>query len=317
MTTSASAPSTTAPPSTVDHRVQGSRGPQYEGRTFEARLMAPALILLAVLSILPFLFIVVTSFMRIDLIQGLSFEWTGFANWSNSFADSVVRASWVRGITYFLATVGLEMALGIGVALVLWRLVWGRNLVLSAVLLPMFIAPVIVGLIGRFMFDSTFGLYAWVLESTGLYASDVFANPTSAFVTVILLDVWEWTPLIALIALAGFTSVSPDTIEAAQVDGATFFQRLRHVVFPQMTEILLVALLIRAMDAIRYFDIIWVTTNGGPANATKIIPIRLYEIAFKFFDFGYAAVIGLMMLVFSIIVANVFIRILKRQGLAT
>jgi ABC-type Fe3+ transport system permease subunit len=105
-------------------------------------------------------------------------------------------------------------------------------------------------------------------------------------------------------------------IEAAKVDGANYLERLRYIVAPSIAGVVIVALLVRSMDAIRYFDIITVTTNGGPGNTTKIIPIRLYETAFRFFDLGYAAAIGLGMLVFSILVANVFVRILESRGLA-
>ena len=100
------------------------------------------------------------------------------------------------------------------------------------------------------------------------------------------------------------------------MDGASYWQRLRYIVMPLISGVVIVALLVRSMDAIRFFDIIFITTNGGPADATKIIPIRLYETAFRFFDLGYAAAIGLGMLAFSIVIANLFLRILKTQGLA-
>ncbi|MDT7599967.1 MAG: multiple sugar transport system permease protein, partial [Pseudonocardiales bacterium] len=102
----------------------------------------------------------------------------------------------------------------------------------------------------------------------------------------------------------------------AALDGTSGWQLLRYVVLPSISSVLLVALLIRSMDAIRYFDIIWVTTNGGPADATKIVPVRLYEVAFRFFDLGYAAAIGLLMLVVSIVIARAFVRLLDQKGLA-
>jgi multiple sugar transport system permease protein len=130
------------------------------------------------------------------------------------------------------------------------------------------------------------------------------------------MDVWEWTPLITLITLAGLVSIQPQVLEAAKVDGANYLQRLLHIVFPSISGIVVVALLIRSMDALRYFDIIWQATNGGPADATKIIPLRLYEYAFRFFHLGYAAAIGLGMLAVSILIANIFTRILRQRGLA-
>ena len=278
--------------------------------------MAPALFVLALLSIFPFIYIVLMSLSRVGLIGGIDLHWAGLDNWTRLFSDESVGAAWMRSIVYFVLTVGLEMTLGIGMALLVHSMVWGKNLVLSLLLMPMFMAPAIVGLLGRFLTDSTFGLYAWVLRETGLYSGDILGSTTSAFIAVTLMDVWEWTPLIALIVLAGLSSLPKPVIEASRVDGATYWQRLRHIVFPMIAGVVIVALLVRSMDAIRYFDIIYTTTNGGPADATKIVPIRLYETAFRFFDLGYAAAIGLSMLAVSILLANLFLRTLKKRGLA-
>jgi multiple sugar transport system permease protein len=279
-------------------------------------MLAPALILLAALSLFPFVYIVLMSLSRVGLIGGISLHWAGVDNWTRLFSDPIVGASWLRAAVYFVATVGLELLLGVAFALALWEIVRGRNIVLSLLLMPMFMAPVIVGLLGRFLTDSTYGLYAWVLKETHIFSGDILGSPTAAFVAVTLMDVWEWTPLIALIVLAGLTSIPGPVLEAARVDGASYWQRLRHIVLPMISGVVIIALLIRAMDAIRYYDIITNTTAGGPADATKIIPLRLYEEAFRFFDLGYAAAIGLTMLAFSIVVANLFVRLLRRRGLA-
>ncbi len=286
------------------------------GLSMELKMLLPVLLLLAVLSLFPFFYIIWMSLNTVSLINGISFEFAGLANWTRMFTDVIVGAAWARAALYFVATVGLEMVLGIAIALLIHELVWGKNLALSLILLPMFMAPVIVGLLGRFLTDSSYGLYAFVLRETGLFERDILGTSSSALTAVILMDVWEWTPLVVLIVLAGLASVNQYVIEAAKVDGANYLARLRHIIAPSIAGVVIVALLVRSMDAIRYFDIITVTTNGGPGNTTKIIPIRLYETAFRFFDLGYAAAIGLGMLVFSILVANVFVQILERRGLA-
>ena len=291
---------------------KGSNG----GVSLETKMLVPVLALLAVLSLFPFFYIIWMSLNIVSLINGISFDFAGLANWTRMFTDEIVGAAWARAALYFVATVGLEMILGIAIALLVHELVWGKNLVLSLILLPMFMAPVIVGLLGRFLTDSSYGLYAYVLRELGIFESDILGTASSALPAVILMDVWEWTPLIVLIVLAGLASVNQYVIEAAKVDGAGYLERLRYIVAPSIAGVVIVALLVRSMDAIRYFDIITVTTNGGPGNTTKIIPIRLYETAFRFFDLGYAAAIGLGMLVFSILVANVFVRILESRGLA-
>jgi multiple sugar transport system permease protein len=292
------------------------RIPRARALSFNGRMMAPALVVLAALSLFPFVYIILMSLSRVGLIGGINLHWAGLDNWTRLFSDSTVGAAWVRSVVYFVLTVGLEMLLGIGIALLVHSLVWGRNLVTSLLLMPMFMAPVIVGLLGRFLTDSTYGLYAWLLRETHLYTGDIIGGTKSAFVAVTLMDVWEWTPLITLIVLAGLASLPKPVLEAARVDGATYWQRLRHVVLPMISGVVIVALLVRSMDAIRYFDIIYNTTNGGPADATKVVPVRLYETAFRFFDLGYAAAIGLSMLAVSILVANLFMRTLKRRGLA-
>lgn len=279
-------------------------------------MMLPALLLLAAISLFPFFFVVLMSFNEVSPIGGLSFEWVGLENWANVFTDPDIRSSWMTSLIYFVSALMLEMVLGIAIALLVHELVWGKNLAISIIIMPVFIAPVIVGLLSTFLVDSTFGLYDWMLEVTGIFPGNILGTGRSALIAVILMDVWEWTPLITLIVLAGLASVPQDVIEAARVDGANYWQRLRHVVAPMISGIVIVALLIRSMDLIRYFDKILVTTNGGPADATKIISIRLYETAFRFFELGYAAAIGLTMLAFSIIIAIAFVQVLRRRGLA-
>jgi multiple sugar transport system permease protein len=287
--------------------------PSARRQGFELAMMSPALFLLALITLVPFFSIIWMSFNDVSLMGGLAFEFSGLDNWQRVFTDPDIRSSWLISLVYFLATVGLEMVIGTAMALLVYSLTRGSNIIISLLLIPMFIAPVIVGLLGRFMLDPSHGLYAWMLNESGLFDGNILGSVGSAMVAVILMDVWEWTPLVALIVLAGLASVPEDILEAAEMDGAKYGQKLLYIILPSISNILLVALLIRAMDAIRFFAIIFITTNGGPADSTKIIPIRLYDIAFRFFDLGYAAAVGITMLVFSIMVATAFTKLLKRQ----
>src|SRR5215203_5982427 len=148
--------------------------------SFGARMMLPALVLLAALSLFPFLFIVWMSFNDVSPIGGLSFDWVGLENWADLFTDPNVRSSWMTSGIYFVATVGLEMVLGITVALLVHEIIWGTNLAISLLLMPVFIAPVIVGLLGRFLVDPTYGLYAWALNATSLFTHNILGNGDSA-----------------------------------------------------------------------------------------------------------------------------------------
>ncbi len=283
------------------------------GQGFELAMMSPALILLAAISFIPLFTMIWMSLSKVGLIGGLSFDFIGLANWKHLFTDPDIGSSWILSVIYFAATVGAEMILGTLMALLIHSLIKARNVVLSLVLIPMFIAPIIVGLLGRFLLDPSFGLYSWFLSASGLYDGNILGSVGPALAAVIGLDIWEWSPLVALIVLAGLTAVPTDILEAAEVDGASYRHKLVSIILPSILPILLVALLIRAMDAIRFFAIIFITTNGGPADSTKIIPIRLYDIAFRFFDLGYASAVGLTMLVFSIVIATVFVRVLQRK----
>src|ERR671921_2613854 len=187
------------------------------GLSLEMKMLVPVLLLLAILSLFPFFYIIWMSLNTVSLINGISFDFAGLANWTRMFTDVIVGAAWVRAALYFVATVGLEMVLGVAIALLVHELVWGQNLVLSLILLPMFMAPVIVGLLGRFLTDSSYGLYAYVLRELGIFESDILGTASSALPAVILMDVWEWTPLIVLIVLAGLASVNQYVIEAAKV----------------------------------------------------------------------------------------------------
>lgn len=300
---------------TVDRatRAGADPAPRRSRLTLHELMMAPALLLLAVLSIIPLVTLIAMSFSRVRLLGGVRLEWVGLDNWSRALTDADLWHGWALTLVYFVITLAIEMVLGIAIAAVLSRLARGRGPLLVLVLLPMFVAPAIVGLLGRYLTDSTFGLYAWVLQGVGIH-HDILGNPHSALAAVVLMDVWEWTPLIALISLAGMTSVNPSILEAAALDGAGSWRTLWHIVLPSIMNVLTVALLIRSMDLVRYFDIITVTTNGGPADATKIMPLRLYESSFRFFDLGYAAVIGLMMLVLTIVIARIFVRMLSGKG---
>ncbi|MGI5129987.1 carbohydrate ABC transporter permease [Pseudonocardia sp. CA-107938] len=279
--------------------------------------MLPALMVLAALSIVPFVVLIAMSVSKVSTLGRVSLQFAGLANWQAVLTDSSIWAAWGRSAIHLAAIISLEMVAGLVVAVVLHHLVRARSLVLALVLLPMFLAPVMVGLLGRFLFDSTIGLYARLLQLLGL-DQDLLASPGTALPTVIAIDVWQWTPLIALILLAGLVSVPASTAEAAAVDGAGFLRTLWSVTLPQMRAVIIVALLVRCMDAIRFFDIITATTNGGPADSTKTVPLKLYELAFRFNNqMGKAAVLALMMLISSIVLARLFLRAFADRDGAT
>lgn len=294
------------------------------GVSFEVRMMIPALIVLAAVSIVPFISLIVMSFSAVRLLGGVSIQPLGFANWSAVLTDPETWHSWLVTIEFFVLAVGLEMVLGVVIALVLDAMHRARSITFSLVLLPMFLAPITVGLLGTFLLDPTIGLYTWLLKNVGLLAPghSILGQQSTALLATATLDAWEWTPLVALIVLAGLSAVNPYVLEAAAVDGAGYFRTLSSIVFPTIAPVLLVALLVRSMDAIRYYDIVKISTGGGPANTTWMISLQLNEkVQATNLDgvttlIGQASVIGLTMLMFSTIIANLFVRMLNRKEAA-
>ena len=237
-------------------------------------MLLPAVLVLAALSIYPFFYMIWMSLSSITLIGGISTTFVGLQNWETLVTDPAVWSSWLTTLEYVGGILIIEMVLGIAVALAITELGAFRNLVLTLVILPMFMAPVVVGLLGLFLTNSTYGLYAYFLRRLGLFTNtEILGNTSTALPALMLMDVWEWTPLVVMIVAAGLSALPKEPLEAASVDGASALQRLRYVVLPMLRPAILVALLIRSMDAIRYYDIIWVTTAGA-----CLIPVVLFAL---------------------------------------
>lgn len=276
--------------------------------TTENMMLTPAIVVLATVSIFPFLYLIYASFMDFSLaIDDPTFA--GLRNWIRLVKDPLIHHSWYITVIYAVAGLAIEVVLGVGVALLLYATPWGRNLFVTLWMLPIFVAPIVAGLLSWFLLNSSYGLYAWVLQSMGIH-TDIFGTVGTALPAVIMVDVWEWTPLITLIVLSGLQSLPTEPLEAAEVDGASYFQKLRYVILPLSARIIVVALLIRSMDIMRFIDTIFITTAGGPADSTKIIGLRLFDVAFRFMDIGFAAAIGLSMLLVTTLLGKAFIRVM-------
>jgi multiple sugar transport system permease protein len=181
-------------------------------------------------------------------------------------------------------------------------------------ILPMTIAPVVVGVIWRLIYASDIGVANPLFAFFGLTEPDVLAHGTSAFLGLVVVDIWEWTPLIFLILLAGIQGLPQEALEAARVDGAGKVQVFFHHMLPLLRPVLLVAIVLRTIDAIGTFDQIFVLTRGGPGTSTQLISIYGYNTAFRFSQFGYAAAMLLMLLAFMLVLMIVAIRLMRRAA---
>ncbi len=299
---------------TTTHRRESSLGVKIRNEQGTERLMlAPALLCLALISIFPLLYMFYISLYDFSMsVNNPTF--VGLNNWVRVLKSSTFWGAWAR--TGQIAGIGLtiQMLLGVGAALLIYQLPKGQNVILTLFMLPVFVAPIVAGLLGRFLLNSTYGFYAWLMSFFG-YTGELFASPAGAVIGIILIDVWEWTPLVTMIVLAGLQSMDVEVLEAASIDGASYRQRLRYVILPLASRTMLVALLVRAMDILRYVDTIKIITEGGPADATKVAGFHLMEVAFRFQNFGQAAVLGIIMVAVISVLGKLFIRLMGRGAL--
>jgi len=225
-------------------------------------------------------------------------------------------ALWTTARYVFFA-VTIETLLGLGLALlVVSELRFSRFLRVS-LLLPMTIAPVVVGVIWRLMYASDIGIVNPLANLLGFGDVNVLAHPTTAFIGVVVVDIWEWTPLLFLIILAGLQSLPQEPIEAAKVDGAGPWRVFFDHTLPLLLPVLMVAVVLRLIDAVGTFDQIFVLTKGGPGTATQLISTYAYNTAFQFTQYGRAMAMVVALLVLVVLLTVVAIRFMRRAAART
>ncbi|NJN98577.1 MAG: sugar ABC transporter permease [Anaerolineales bacterium] len=268
------------------------------------------------ISILPLLYSLVVSFLRYNLMDPEPPSFAGLRNFqllieSPNFWNSL----WVT--TQFVAiAVTVEFLLGLGLALVLSRDVPGVRMFRSLILVPLALAPIVVGLLWRFMLGTEYGLINNVITLVGLPRTDFLSNTRVALIVIALVDVWQWTPFMFLILLAGVQALPLEPFEAAAIDGASRWQTLRYITLPLLRYPILVALLLRTIDAFRVYDLIFMMTRGGPINVTDTLSWHIYNIGFRNFNMSYASALSWIMLIIVTIVVSIFVRLLLDRSQA-
>lgn len=277
--------------------------------SFEMLLLLPSIIILAVLSIIPLVAMVYLSFHEVNFTPVEEQIFIGLQNYSEMAGDGSFWNAWKVTVIYVGGSLSLQLGLGILVSVMLHRVFAGENLFTSIIIMPMMIAPVVVGLIWQFLLDPSFGLYTYLLNQVGLFIDQpVLGDSTSAMAAVILMDTWQWTPLIVLIVLARLKSIPEHLYEAARVDGATGLTQFRYVTLPLLKPAIAIALLLRSMDLMRYFAKVFITTGGGPSSSTKIVGLYVYEQALRFFNLGYGSATGIVLLIVTILMGFAFVK---------
>lgn len=240
----------------------------------------------------------------------------GVENYRQLFEDPRFWAATWHTALFVVVTVSAELLIGLVLALGLERIRRGRGLARVLVLLPWAIPTAVAALIWRFMFEGRSGVANHILMAVGLLDEPLiwFVGATTAWVPVMLGDIWKMTPFVTLLLLAGLQNIPDALYEAARMDGAGAWQRFREVTLPLLRPALLVALLFRTLDALRVFDLVYVLTGGGPGTATEPLSVFAFQELLQNLRFGYGSAISMMVFVAAFFLALVFIRVLGRQG---
>ena len=281
-------------------------------RLFLIALATPAFVYVLAVAVGPMVQGFLYSFESYNLIRPGSRHFVGLDNYVALWRDPTARSAVINTFLFTFGAVTIEFVLGLGVALLLWHDDWFNRIALGLLLIPATVTPLVVGLIFKALLSPEYGMLGYPLAEFGLSGPrGLLAEPQRALATLIAIDAWEWTPLMTLILLAGLKSLPTDILEAAAVDGATAPQRFRLVILPLLLPAAFLALILRMMDAFRVFDIIFVTTSGGPADATNTLMIYGVKQGLEFFNIGAASAVSTLIVACILVMAAAFIAVLK------
>ena len=237
----------------------------------------------------------------------------GAQNFARLLGDPAVWSAVRVTFVFSFWVVLFEMVLGVALALLLEKPVRGAAFFRTVFVLPLMIAPIVVGLIWRYLLDARNGVINYYLEAVGdalpflqglgFERQEWLADPSLAVASIVVSDVWQWTPFIFMIVLAGLQGLDSSVVEASRIDGASWLQMTWFVKLPMMRNILLIALLMRIIDVFRALEVIYIMTGGGPGSSTKVLSLLLFETAFTSQDLGYAATIAVLLSVILIVLS--------------
>lgn len=267
-------------------------------------LAGPALIVMLAIFLYPLGYSFVMSFFQWDL-SAASNDFFGLANYTDSFNSPEFLQSLRNQIIFSAASLAVELVGGMAIALLINAKLRGLRLARTLLLIPPMIAPAVTGLNFRWLFNEQYGLIDALLRDLHLPIIPWLSNPNWALVSIIIADVWQNTPLMVLLFLAGLQSLPQEPLEAAAVDGASAWRTFLAVILPLLRPVIIIALMLRIIDTFRTFDIVWLMTQGGPGGATSLITVIAYLLAFQGADFGHAAAVSYIALALSLLLLGV------------
>jgi multiple sugar transport system permease protein len=273
----------------------------------------PAVLFVLLMMLFPIIYTVRISFFEWSMSATTPPKWVGLSNYLALLQDN--RFWHAVGSTFYftIAALAAEVVLGVAIAVLLSRNFRGKNLVKTVFLLPMVATPVAMGLVWMLIYEPSIGIANIMLKSLGLKPLLWLASPNQVIPSLILVDVWEWTPMIALIVMAGIATLPSDPYEAADVDGASAWTKFTAITLPLLRPTIIVAAMLRLIDVLKTFDIIYATTQGGPNFASETLNLYGYVLGFQYFKLGMAS--SLLVIFFALVMGLTLLMIWMRKRL--
>jgi len=286
------------------------------GRTGLAFWVAPALLLVGVFAIYPVAYSIYISFFKYKLTDPTKSQtFVGFGNYLSALADPSFVVAVRNSLAFVVGAVGVELLFGLALAVLLNRELPGMALVRSILIAPLTLTPLVVALVWGALYNADFGPVSYYLKQLGFQLGrGPVGEPSLALASLVVIDVWQWTPLMALLLFTGLRSQPPELHDAAQIDGASHWQRFLHVSLPLLKPTILVALVIRTMDALKLFDSVFAITGGGPGRATEVVNYYIFKVGLTYFDIGYAAAMSNLLLIIIVVLSALYLRVLRTPG---
>ena len=274
-------------------------------------LILPLLVLFLGLTIYPLIYMIYMSFHQYSLASWEEPRFIGWENYREILKDHTASSSVSFTLFLLLTAVPLEILLGIGIAFLI-RDVWGERALRSSLLIPMTIPPVVASIAWKMLYNYEFGPMNYFLSIFGFPKVSWLGSQFFARLGVLLIDVWQWTPFIFLVIYAGLQSIPRDVVEASLVDGASGWSAMRHIELPLLRPLIWVILIIRVIDVLKLFDIVYMVTFGGPGSATHSYSFYIYKVGISFgWDVGYASALSVILLLVVTVLTNLLIRFLR------
>jgi multiple sugar transport system permease protein len=297
----------TKPPQKVQYQKQWER--------FGYAMISPSMIFLVLVTTVPLVSLLLMSCFRIDLTFPMDNGWNGLENYLEMFRDTRFWFSIRLTVIYTAITVALQVILGLALAMAFFRGFRGQGLMRVSVLLPMILAPVVVGLAWRtLILTPEYGILDYLVILLGFGSKPWLVEPTWALISVIIIHTWQWTPFAFLVFLASLNAMPQEPLEAALLDTRTSWQRFRYIILPMLRPAIVIVLIFRTMIALRAFAAIFSATGGGPGTATEILNLYAYRVSFNSLDLGYGAALGTVLLLITVGISLIFFR-MRRSSL--